>query len=179
MQASETQLKAWMLEGLDGDAVAHTALLRALAPLLRSFYRRRLRGADEDAEDLVQETLIAVHTRRASFDRERPFTAWLYAIARYRMIDHFRRQKLSVSIEDVEAILIAEGFEDAANAQMDVDQLLAGLPAKQARAIRNTHIDGLSVAEAAYKQNIGESDLKVSVHRGLKALTARIKGERP
>jgi RNA polymerase sigma-70 factor (ECF subfamily) len=167
-----------MLEGLDGDAVAHAALLRALAPLLRSFYRRRLRGADDDAEDLVQETLIAVHTRRASYDRERPFTAWLYAIARYRMIDHFRRQRLSVPIEDVETILVAEGFEDASNAGMDVDQLLSSLPPKQARAIRDTHIDGLSVAEAASKRNIGESDVKVSVHRGLKALTARIRGER-
>jgi RNA polymerase sigma-70 factor (ECF subfamily) len=179
MQTSETQLKAWMTEGLDGDAVAHAALLRALVPLLRSFYRRRLRGADDDVEDLVQETLIAVHTRRASYDRERPFTAWLYAVARYRMIDHLRRQRVSVSIEDVEAILVAEGFEAASNAQMDVDRLLSGLPPKQARAIRDTHIDGLSIAEAASGADIGESDVKISVHRGLKRLTARIKGERP
>jgi len=177
MQVSEAQLKTWMTEGLDGDAVAHAALLRALVPLLRAFYRRRLRGADDDVEDLVQDTLIAVHTRRASYDRGRPFTAWLYAIARYRMIDHFRRRKMTVPIEDVEAILTIEGFEDAANAQMDVDRLLAGLSPKQARAIRDTHIDGLSIAEAASRADIGESDVKVSVHRGLKALAARIKGE--
>jgi RNA polymerase sigma-70 factor (ECF subfamily) len=178
MQASEVQLKAWMTEGLDGDAVAHAALLRALVPLLRAFYRRRLRGADDDVEDLVQDPLIAVHIRRASYDRERPFTAWLYAIARYRMIDHFRRRKVSVPIEDVEAILIAEGFEDASNAQIDVDRLLSGLSTKQSRAIRDTHIDGLSIAEAASRADIGESDVKISVHRGLKALAARIKGDR-
>jgi RNA polymerase sigma factor (sigma-70 family) len=152
--------------------------LRALVPLLRSFYRRRMRGADEDVEDLVQETLISVHTRRASYDRERPFTAWLYAIARYRLIDHFRRRRVSVPIEDVEAILVAEGFEDAVGAQMDVDRLLSSLSPKQARAIRDTHIDGLSIAEAASRAQIGESDVKISVHRGFKALAARLKGER-
>lgn len=178
MQASEDQLRAWMTAGLDGDAAAHAALLRALVPLLRAFYRRRLRGAEEDVEDLVQETLIAVHSRRASYDRERPFTPWLYAIARYRMIDHFRRRRATVPIEDVEAILVAEGFEAASSARLDVDRLLSGLSSKQARAIRDTHIDGLSIAEAASRAGIGESDVKVSVHRGLKALGARIRGAR-
>ena len=178
MQASEAQLKAWMTDGLDGDAAAHAALLRALVPLLRSFYRRRLRNAEDDVEDLVQETLIAVHTRRASYDRDRPFTAWLYAIARYRMIDHLRRRRIQVPIEDVESILVTEGFEDATSARMDVDRLLSGLSSKQAHAIRDTHIQGLSVAEAASGAGIGESDVKVSVHRGLKALAAKIRSDR-
>lgn len=178
MQTSEAQLKAWMIDGLGGDAAAHATLLRALVPLLHSFYRRRMRDAGDDIEDLVQETLIAVHTRRASYDRERPFTAWLYAVARYRMIDHFRRRKMSVPIEDVEAILMTEGFEDALNADMDIGRLLSSLPAKQAQAIRATHIEGLSIAEAASRAHIGESDVKISVHRGLKALAARLRGER-
>jgi RNA polymerase sigma-70 factor (ECF subfamily) len=178
MQASEAQLKAWMTSGLDGDAGAHEALLRALVPLLSAFYRRRLRDAEGDVEDLVQETLISVHTKRATYDRDRPFTAWLYAIARYRMIDHFRRRRVVVPIEDVEAILAAEGFEDATAARMDVDALLSTLSPKQARAIRDTHVEGLSVAEAASGAGIGESDVKVSVHRGLKALAARIRGDR-
>ena len=104
-----------------------------------------------------------------------PFTAWLFAIARYKMIDHFRRNRRTVPIEGLEDILVAEGFEDASNARMDVDQLLDTLPPKQARMIRATQIDGLSVAEAAERDGIGESDVKVSVHRGLKALAARIR----
>lgn len=178
MQVSEDQLRAWMTDGLDGDAAAHAALLRALVPLLLSFYRRRMRGCEDDAEDLVQETLIAVHTKRATYDRDRAFTTWLYAIARYRLIDHFRRRRIAVPLEDVEAILVSEGFEAESSARMDVDRLLDGLSAKQARAIRDTHIDGLSVAEAADRAGIGVSDVKVSVHRGFKALAARIKGDR-
>lgn len=174
MATSEAELKALMIGSLDGDAAAHRALLRALVPLLHAFYRRRL-PVEQDAEDLVQDTLIAVHSRREAFDRDRPFTAWLYAIARYRMIDHFRRRRQTVAIEDVETMLVAEGFETAANARMDVDRLLRTLSPKQARAIRDTHVDGRSIAEAATGAGIGESDVKISVHRGLKALAARIK----
>ena len=175
MATSEAELKSLMIAGLDGDAAAHSALLRALVPLLRSFYRRRVARV-EDAEDLVQDTLIAVHTRRQTFDRTRPFTAWLYAVARYRAIDHYRRHRQTVAIEDVESILVAEGFEDAVSARMDVDNLLLTLSPKQARAIRDTHVEGKSVAEAAAAAGIGESDVKVSVHRGLKALGALIRG---
>ena len=177
MRASEDQLKAWMAEGLDGDAASHEALLRALVPLLRAFYRRRI-GDGDAIEDLVQETLIAVHTRRMSYDRQRSFSAWLFAVARYKMIDHFRRTRQTCPIEDVENIVITEGFEDGANARLDVDRLLATLPKKQARSIRQTRIEGHSVADAARSSGISESDVKVSVHRGLKALAARIRGER-
>ena len=176
MPESEVHLKARMLAALDGDSNAHAALLRALVPPLQSFYRRRLHGTEEDVQDLVQETLISVHARRASYDRDRPFTAWLYAVARHRMIDHFRRQKVSVPIEDVDDLLVAEGFEEAVNACLDVDSLLSTLSPKQSRAIRDTHIEGNSVAEAAVGAGIGESDVKVSVHRGLKAIANRIRG---
>jgi len=178
MRASEEQLRNWMVGGLNGSAADHATLLGALVPLLQAFYRRRLRDAAEDVEDLVQETLIAVHSRRATYDPDRPFGVWLFAIARYKMIDHFRRQRQSCPIEDVEDILVAEGFEDSCSARMDVDRLLGMLPAKQAVAIRRTQIAGLSISEAATAEGIGESDVKVSVHRGLKALAARVRGER-
>lgn len=176
MRASEDELRRLMISGLDGNAADHAALLRLLVPLLRGFYRRRADGGADDIEDLVQETLIAVHMRRSTYDRDRIFTAWLFAIARYKMIDHFRRARRLQPIEGLEDVLVAEDFEDAADARMDVDGLLATLPAKQARVIRATRIDGLSVAEAADREQIGESDVKVSVHRGIKSLMARLQG---
>lgn len=177
MRASEEQLRVWMIGGLNGDAEAHTALLRALVPMLRSFFGRRLRDAEADIEDLVQETLMAIHTRRATYDPARPFAAWAYAVARYKMIDQFRRTRRTIPIEGLEDILIAEGFEDACAARMDINRLLGGLSDKQARAIRATKIDGLSTAEAASTAGYSEVDVKVSVHRGLKTLAARLKGD--
>jgi len=178
MRASEEQLRAWMIGGLDGNAASHAALLRALVPLLRGFYRRRASGSDEDIEDLVQETLLAVHARRGTYDRDRQFTAWLFAIARYKMIDHFRRGRRLTPIDGIEELLVADSFAEASDARMDIEGLLETLPAKQAAAIRATRIDGQSVAEAAIAHGIGESDVKVSVHRGLKALMARVQGGR-
>ncbi|MEO6092731.1 MAG: sigma-70 family RNA polymerase sigma factor [Novosphingobium sp.] len=177
MQAGEDQLKAWMAQGLDGDAASHTALLRATAPLLRAFYRRRV-GDGDTIEDLVQETLIAIHTRRMSYDRDRSFSAWLFAVARYKMIDHFRRTRQTCPIEEIDH-LFSDGFEDETNARMDINRLLAALPEKQGQAIRQTRIEGHSIGDAARHAGIGESDVKISVHRGLKALAMRIRGERP
>jgi RNA polymerase sigma-70 factor (ECF subfamily) len=177
MRGSEDQLKIWMVEGLDGSAASHAKLLHALVPLLRAFYRRYM--SDGHAiEDLVQETLIAVHTRRMSFDRDRAFKAWLFAVARYKMIDHFRRARQTCPIDDLEDILATEGFEDAASARLDVDQLLSELPDKQSLLIRRTRIEGHSVADTARETGFGESDVKVSIHRGLKALAALVRGER-
>jgi RNA polymerase sigma factor (sigma-70 family) len=177
MQDNEDQLRAWMTGGLDGDASSHAALLRALVPLLRAYYRRRLSDEGE-TEDLVQETLIAVHTRRASYDRERPFMPWLFSVARHKMIDYFRRTRRHYTVDDLSETLFIDSFEEASNARVDVERLLGRLPAKQAGAIRRTRLDGLSTAEAAKDASLGESDIKISVHRGLKALAARLMGER-
>lgn len=177
MPASEDQLKTWMVDGLNGDAAAYAALLKALVPTLRAFYRRRL--GDEDAvEDLVQETLIAVHTRRMSYDRERMFSAWMFAVARYKLADHFRRRRQHCDLDAIDSLSSFGGFEEETNARMDLDTLLVELPAKQAGLIRKTRIEGQSIAEAAHEAGLGESDVKVSIHRGLKALALRLRGGR-
>ena len=175
MQADEDRLKALVAGSLDGDASAHAALLRALAPPLRAFYHRKL-GNDGVVEDLVQETLIAIHFRRASYDRTRSFSAWLFSIARYKMIDHLRRSRGSrgaQTIDDLAETLGDGGFGEAVDAAIDVERMLATLPPKQAGAVRSMRLDGQSVSETAQAIGISESDVKVSVHRGLKALAAR------
>jgi RNA polymerase sigma factor (sigma-70 family) len=176
MKASEAQLKELMVRGLNGDAAAHATLLRLLVPLLRAYFLRKLPG-EGDAEDLVQETLISIHTRRATYDRDRALTPWLYAIARHRLIDHVRSRRIQQPLDGLEDVLAVDSFEDAALAHIDVETLLATLPPKQARAIRATRVEGKSVAEAAQDAGIGVSDVKVSVHRGLRALATRIIGQ--
>jgi RNA polymerase sigma-70 factor (ECF subfamily) len=60
----------------------------------------------------------------------------------------------------------------------DLSRLLAKLPDKMRRAIQSVKLDGLSVAETAARNHMSESDVKVSVHRGLKALAAAIAREK-
>lgn len=176
---TEADLKLLMVAGMAGDGRAQSALLSSCAVRLRAYFARRLAGRDHDVEDLVQDTLIAIHTRRESYDPALPLTAWLYGMARYKLIDHFRRNgiRATVPIDDVpEAAIEDDG--DTVLARIDVDRLLATLPAKQAAAIRLTRIDGLAVTEAAGRSGQSETSIKVGVHRGLKKLSVAIKGRR-
>jgi RNA polymerase sigma-70 factor (ECF subfamily) len=105
-ESNELELRALMQAGLDGDTTAHRALLTKLGDRLRSYFRgqlARISRSSADAEDLVQETLIALHTRRNTYDRSQLFTPWVYAIARYRLVDYLRRTKTAMT--DVGAIL--------------------------------------------------------------------------
>lgn len=172
MALDEAGLKALMLAARGGEARAQRAFLEGAAVLLRGYYRRRLTNDPAEAEDLLQETLIAIHTRRESYDPAYPVTAWIHAIARYRLIDHWRRTKrrgISVPVESAEALFEAPET-DAAEARMDAAVLLSALPAKQREAIQLVKLEEKSVREAAALTGRGESDIKVSIHRGLKKL---------
>lgn len=180
MKAAEDRLRSLMIQGLDGDAASHTRLLRELSVLLRRFYSHRFGGDAADAEDLVQETLIAVHSRRESYDRGKPFTAWAFSMARYKMIDEYRRRGLRsfTPIDDAEELFADDAYEPAA-AAMDLERLLSGLPDQQRTAIRQVKIEGLSVEEAAARTGLSPSNVKISIHRGLKTLFARVQKDAP
>ncbi|WP_395622706.1 sigma-70 family RNA polymerase sigma factor [Sphingomonas daechungensis] len=173
----EAKLHALMVAGLSGHSSAYQALLTLSAERLRSYFGRRLAGREFDVEDLVQETLIAVHRKRATYDPSLPFTAWLYGIARYRLIDFLRRDKrgVEVPVEDGFDTADTDAFE-ASLAQIDLDALFADLSPNQVAAIRLTRIDGYSVRETAEMTGQSEPAVKVNVHRGLGKLAARIKG---
>ena len=186
MQSSvEAQLQAWLLAGLDGDEQAYRQFLDALTKRLRAFVRRRLFDMQDHAEDIVQETLLAVHNARLTYRRDQPVTAWIYAIARYKLMDflraRMRHEALNDSLNDSvdhAADLFQQSDEDASDARRDVAVLLAGLPERQRRPIEMVKLEGLSVAETATRTGLSESAVKVGVHRGLKALAARMRGER-
>jgi len=177
----EAQLQAWLLAGLDGDARAYRQFLDELTKRLRAFVRRRLFDMQDHAEDIVQETLLAVHNARLTYRRDQPVTAWIYAIARYKLMDflraRMRHDALNDSLDNA-TDLFEESDEDASDARRDVAVLLAGLPERQRLPIEMVKLEGLSVAETASRTGMTESAVKVGVHRGLKALAARMRGER-
>ena len=171
----EAHLKRLMLLGLDGDARAWRALLSDVRPAITAFLKRRLIGCEADAEDLVQDCLIAIHAKRATFDRAMPFTAWAYAIARYKLIDHLRRQgrRATVPLEDAFVLLAEHTVEDGV-VRHDLSRVLAVLPPRQRRLVEDVRIGGFSVAEAAARNGFTEGAAKVSVHRSMKTLTASV-----
>lgn len=181
MRTHEAELKVLMIASLGGDASAHRALLTRLSALLRGYYKRRLAGIGRsatEAEDLTQEALLAIHTRRHTYDPAEPLTPWVHAIARYKLIDHLRRTRaaaVDVPIEAAEDVLAGDDHV-AAESALDLSRLMSGLPEKMRRAITLVKLDGLSVAEAAARSGMSEPAVKVSIHRGLKVLAAAIAG---
>lgn len=176
MSDETVRLSALMALSQAGDAKAYRELLQLLQVRLTAYFARRLAADAASVDDLVQETLMAIHVKRATYDPARPFTAWLFGVARYKLIDHYRRFKLRRT-EPLDEARFAEDMSDpvaASMARMDLDEILSRLPPKQAEAIRLVRLRGLTSGEAAHATGATESAIKVNVHRGLKAATLTV-----
>ena len=172
----EKELKALIVAGLAGNGPAYAQFLHSAAGRLRSYFGRRLPGRSADVEDLVQESLIAIHLKRGTYDSERPFTPWLHAIAKHRLIDFLRKEKRRhVLVSDAPADVATEDKMEAGLAAVDVDNLLSLLPRRQALAIRLTRLRGLSVNEASVRSRRSKSSIKMDVHRGMYRLIAMVR----
>lgn len=180
MSVVEDQLRDLLLRGLAGEAPAYHAFLKDLSAHLRAFLRGRLTRLPDEVEDLVQETLLAVHNQRHTYDSGQPLTAWVHAIARYKLVDLLRRragrEALNEPLDD-ESDLFAATDSGAADARRDLARLLDRLPDRQRLPIVHVKLEGLSVVETARLTGMSESAVKVGVHRGLRALAALMQEE--
>jgi RNA polymerase sigma-70 factor (ECF subfamily) len=180
VSASEERLRDMLVRGLAGDAAAYHAFLGELSAHLRAFLRARLVRLPEEVEDLVQETLLAIHNQRHTYDAGQPLTAWAHAIARYKLIDFLRRHAGRDALNDPldeGQELFARSDTDASDARRDLAKLLDRLPDRQRLPIVHMKLEGLSVTETARLTGMSEAAVKVGVHRGLKALAALIRDE--
>ncbi len=184
LKTGEDRLRGLFVLGLAGDAKAYQAFLKDMSAHLRAFFKRRLASLPDDIEDLVQETLLALHNQRHTYHSNQPLTAWVHAIARYKLVDLFRargaREALHEPLED-DLLVFAASDTDASDARRDLGKLLEQLPDKQRLPIQHMKLEGLSVIETAQATGMSESAVKVGVHRGLKALAALlgVQGEKP
>ncbi len=179
MSAIEIRLRDLLIRGLAGDSVSYHAFLKELSAHLRAFLKGRLSRLPDEVEDLVQETLLAVHNHRHTYDAAQPLTPWVHAIARYKLVDLLRRRAgrdvLNDPLDD-ELAIFAHSDTEAADARRDLGKLLESLPEGQRKPIIHMKLEGLSVVEVARLTGMSESAVKVGVHRGLKALAAMIRG---
>ncbi|MBL8349237.1 MAG: sigma-70 family RNA polymerase sigma factor [Burkholderiaceae bacterium] len=175
----ESALRPLWLRAQSGDDAAYRQALGLLASRLRAYLKRRLSGLPDEVEDLVQETLLALHLQRGTYDPTLPVSAWAVAIARHKLVDLWRRRGrrdgLHDAIDDVDERLLAAEPDDG-GARRDLATLFDALPQAQRQAIVLTRLEGLSVAEAAARTGASASAIKVQVHRGLKRLAALVRG---
>lgn len=175
---SEDKFALMMKSAQDGDSRAYSNLLQEIAPRLRKMVRNQRRLLrQEDIEDLVQEILLSLHAVRATYDPQRPFMPWLFAITRNRLADnarHYARRLVhEVQVENLPVTFVEQDANRDDGVYGDPDELrqaIGSLPPGQRKAVEMLKLGELSLKEAAAKSGMSVGALKVSIHRAMISL---------
>jgi len=172
-ESDEQRWSKLMVNAQAGNEPDYRQLLSELTDVIYNFLRSRF-GNHHFSEDCVQESLIAIHQARHTYDRRRPFRPWFFAIVRHKAIDTLRkqrsRQKLSSQYKGEQEILSQVSRESEAEAEFVKGRLLESLPEQHREVLVLTKIIGFSVAETAEKLGISQSLVKVRTHRAIRKL---------
>ena len=179
MREREDEWTGLMRSAVSGDSTAYHRLLKAVTPVLRAAARRGLARAGQpidQSEDIVQDILLAVHSKRHTWDVNAPFAPWLFAIARNKLIDALRRRgrRVFVNIDDFVETLPGEVPEETASAS-EITAHLDKLPARQREVLQSIAVDSASIKDTAAKYSMSEGAVRVALHRGLANLTAKLR----
>jgi RNA polymerase sigma-70 factor (ECF subfamily) len=176
-EADEAELARMLRAALSGDEQAYAAFLARVAALVRGVTRRNA-GSGVEVEDVVQETLLAIHLKRHTWREDAAVGPWLYAIARFKLIDAFRKigRRMEVVLDEASEAP-AEQDEERAS-ERDIGRALAALAPGQRAVVSSISVDGRSIAETATALGMREGAVRVALHRGL-ATIARKFGQEP
>ncbi|WP_332310857.1 sigma-70 family RNA polymerase sigma factor [Novosphingobium aquimarinum] len=161
-----------MIKAQAGDRKSYAVLLSECNKWLTRYFSGRI--APGLVDDLVQEVLMAVHRKRASYDPARPFLPWLAAIARYRWIDYLRSHYRDHTEELFDDSAIEKSGDEAVMARISLERLFGSLSPAQVVAIERVKIEGQSIRDVASATGQSESAVKVHIHRGLKKLSTLV-----
>lgn len=170
--SEDPELEALLRAANNGDQRAYARFLTTITPMLRGIARSRGAGLSSDAcEDIVQETLLAIHQKRHTWRQDLPVRPWLYAIVRYKVVDAFRARgrRVHVQIDDFAEVIPAEPDVDP-TVRSDAERVISHLDVRSARIVRAIGLDGASIAEVSRALDMTETAVRVALHRGLKKL---------
>ncbi|MBX9451966.1 sigma-70 family RNA polymerase sigma factor [Neoaquamicrobium sediminum] len=173
----DARLSELLRAALDGDEAAYANFLREIAGLVRATVGRRVGSSSGlDPEDIVQETLLAIHLKRHTWRADSPLGPWVHAIARYKIVDAFRRhgRAVSVDINDFSDQLASE--EQRTVSERDLERALECLTSGQRDVVSAISLEGKSITETATRLGMKETAVRVALHRGLAAIAQRFGG---
>ena len=177
MTEKTENLEALMRRSLAGDKQAYAALLQETARLLRPFLARRLNFGSE-VDDLLQEILLSLHKARHTYDGNRPYLPWVYAIAKFRLQDHLRAHYADHLRQAVELSEVENDLPEAVTKTGLTYESISGevqkLPPKQAAIVQMMHEEGYTAKEVAERIGMKESAVKVAAHRAYKLLRKKL-----
>ena len=160
-----------MVATQNGHGGAYRRLLSEMSEWLVRYFQRRLPSGDVD--DAVQETLLAVHRRRHTYDPQYPLRPWLAAIAKRKWIDQLRSLGRRPA-EELPDELSVDDHESSVISSSVLASLLEELRPPQAQAILLVKVQGYSIEDASRETGLSPSAIKMNIHRGLARLTAFI-----
>jgi len=177
---TEERWAEMMRAAIAGDEAAYRRLLVSIGCSVRAMARSALSRAgagDGDVEDIVQETLLAIHLKRETWDGGSRLSPWVFSIARHKLIDAMRRRgaRRFVPIEDFEEILAAPPEADP-HARSDAERLMRQLAPRQLDIVRAISLEGESISATAERLAMSEGAVRVALHRALKSLAGAWRG---
>jgi RNA polymerase sigma-70 factor (ECF subfamily) len=169
----EAELSRLLRAAIAGDERAYADFLHRTAALVRGFARRKIVQGGVDPEDVVQEALLAIHVKRHTWREDAPVLPWVYAIARFKLVDAFRRRGRRIEVDLDEIAETFAGPETETVSERDMGRVLGSLPPGQRSVVSAISVEGHSIGETARKLGISETAVRVSLHRGLAAIARR------
>ena len=137
---------------------------------LKGFILRRVPDP-MDAEDILQEVFVKLHTRIDTLRDERRLIPWLYAIARNAIADYYRVRRPLVELpDDLHAEAEPQEQDPIAQLAVGVESMLQCLPAKYRQALQWVELDGLTQGEMAEQTGLSLSGAKSRLQRGRRLL---------
>lgn len=170
----DTSLDDLLRSANRGNQRDYADFLRRVTPIIRGIARSRAGGLGADVcEDIVQDTLLALHQKRQTWREDLPLRPWLYAIVRYKVVDAFRARgrRIHLPIEDFAEILPAEPAVDPTE-RGDAERMIGQLDDRSARILRAIGFEGASIQDTSSALDMTETAVRVALHRGLKKLAA-------
>ncbi|KQZ15968.1 RNA polymerase subunit sigma [Mesorhizobium sp. Root554] len=174
----EAELSRLMRAAIAGNEKAYADFLHGVAALVRGFARRKIVQGGVDPEDIVQETLLAIHTKRHTWRSDAPVLPWVYAIARFKLIDAFRRRGRRIEVEIGEIAETYASPQAETVSERDIGRVLDSLPPGQRLVVSSISVEGRSISETATTLGMSEVAVRVALHRGLAAIAMRFGEER-
>lgn len=170
----------WMELVQNGDKTAYKELLTKSEVLVRNFLRKKLQHNSPHLEDIVQEVLMALHKAKHTFDLSRPYTNWLYTIARYKYVDYLRKWSKTEKYEvysdfDFDSFLATEELK--LELDDDLENAISSLPKKQRETVEMINLKGMSISEVSKQTGSTETAIRVSAHRAYKRLKKILTGK--
>ena len=170
---AEKELATLLRAAIAGDEGAYAAFLGRTAAIVRGFARRKIVQGGLDPEDIVQETLLAIHMKRHTWISDAPVLPWIYAIARFKLIDAFRKRGHRVEIEIGDIAETVAQPEAETVSDREIGRALDGLAPGQRSVVAAISVEGRSIGETAEKFGMTETAVRVALHRGLRSIARK------